>query len=294
MKRPCALLMLTAVGLVSVEGCCSHERRSSFFAPAPPPAPCGTCGVNAPPGRLVPIGAPPPAALGRPMPAPPAETPPPPEGPPSSFRPEPPPSPPGPGARLLPPKDSNPGPRESARFSPPAPEPPVDSGPAKAAPAEEGDLALPVDILQFALVRPRVASGQQPFLDGVDWLKSRNYKTVLHVRAPGEDNSAARRQFERKGLIYLSLEVSPATLTREIVKEFDRIVTNADNLPLFVYDKDSSVLGGLWYLHFRGHGRLSDERARREAMRLGFKVEDDPEHRTMWVAVQNLLKPPGE
>jgi protein tyrosine phosphatase (PTP) superfamily phosphohydrolase (DUF442 family) len=149
---------------------------------------------------------------------------------------------------------------------------------------------LPVDIPQFAMAKPRVAGGQQPFPDGVAWLKSHGYRTVLHVRLPGEDDAAARRQFEKHGLRYLSLEVSPARLTKEVVDRFNRLVADESNLPLFVYDKDSSLAGGLWYLHFRLAEGAPDEKARAEAARLGFKQDQDDEHRTMWIAIQNFLK----
>jgi hypothetical protein len=154
--------------------------------------------------------------------------------------------------------------------------------------AEGRDAPAPIDIPGFAVVRPGIASGQQPFPDGVTWLKTHGYRTVLHVHVPGEDTSAARRQFERKGLRYLDLAVSPATLSRDLVARFSKLVTAPANRPLFAYDKDSSLLGGLWYLHFRLHKGLSDEQARKEAVRLGFKL-DDEEHKTMWLAVQKLL-----
>ena len=60
-----------------------------------------------------------------------------------------------------------------------------------------------------------------------------------------------------------------------------------DVLPLFVFDRDGSVAGGLWYLHFRLVEKLSDEKARAEAARLGFR--EDGASRTMWIAVQNYL-----
>jgi protein tyrosine phosphatase (PTP) superfamily phosphohydrolase (DUF442 family) len=164
------------------------------------------------------------------------------------------------------------------------------AGAPKAPPEEEVDRPLLVDIPQFEIARPKVASGLQPFPDGIDWLKSHNYKAVLHVRAPGNDTAAAKREFEKRGLRYLSLEVSPATLTRDVVAQFHRLITDPENLPLYVYDKDGAVLGGLWYLHARLYGKQSDERARREAQRLGFKLADEPAHRTMWVAVQELLR----
>jgi hypothetical protein len=160
-------------------------------------------------------------------------------------------------------------------------------------PAEdEVDRPLPVDIPQFELARRRVASGHPPFADGdgIDWLKSRDYKAVLHIRPPGEDTAGAKRLFEKKGLRYLSLGVSPATLTRDVVAQFHQLITDPKNLPLYVFDDDSAVLGGLWYLHFRLYDKLPDLRAYEEAQRLGFKITDDPAHRTMWVAARKLLR----
>jgi protein tyrosine phosphatase (PTP) superfamily phosphohydrolase (DUF442 family) len=149
---------------------------------------------------------------------------------------------------------------------------------------------LAVDVPQFALAKEGVASGLQPFPDGIVWLQTHRYRTVLHLRSPGEDDSAARRQFEKRGLRYVSLEVSPNSLSKDVVDQFDRLVTENSNLPLFIYDKDGALAGGMWYLYFRTVEGTSDERARTEAIRLGFQPEQNNEHRTMWVAVQNYLR----
>jgi hypothetical protein len=151
-------------------------------------------------------------------------------------------------------------------------------------------MSSPAGIPQFALARPKVANGLKPFTDGITWLKAHGYRTALHVHAPGEDDTAARRQFEKNGLRFLSLEVSPDKLSKEVVEQFNRLVTESNNLPLFVYDKDGALTGGLWYLYYRLVEGAMDERARAEALRLGFSADQEPEHRTMWLAIQNFLK----
>jgi len=148
---------------------------------------------------------------------------------------------------------------------------------------------LPVGIPQFAIAKDRVASGLKPFPDGLDWLKANGYRAVLHIRRNGEDDSAARRQVERSGLNYLSMEASPQSLSREIADEFNRMVDNPANLPLFVYDKEGMLAGGLWYLHFRLVEQASDEESRIRAARLGLKEDTDSSHREMWLAIQKLL-----
>ena len=149
----------------------------------------------------------------------------------------------------------------------------------------------PVDIPGFVVVSARVASGQQPFPDGIAWLQSKGYHTVLHLRAPGEDGTAARRQFEKRGLQYVSLEVAPGVLTKDLADQFDRIVADETNLPLFVCDKDGALTGSLWYLHFRLKG-LPDEKALAEATRFGFRPEQDADHKALLNTARTLLTAP--
>jgi hypothetical protein len=153
---------------------------------------------------------------------------------------------------------------------------------------EERDTPQEIDIPLFVIIRKGIASGQAPLLDGFDWLKKHGYRTVLHIRAPGEENSAARKQFEAKGLRYRSLEVSAATLSKELLEEFEKLVMDRNNQPLFVYDKDSSLLGPLWYLHFRVYDKLSDAVARKKAESLGYRGKE-PENTTMEIAINSLL-----
>jgi protein tyrosine phosphatase (PTP) superfamily phosphohydrolase (DUF442 family) len=179
-------------------------------------------------------------------------------------------------ARLLPPKDFAP--------LPPGPSRPMVSEERKPAPP------LPVGIPQFAMARERVASGQRPLLDdGLDWLQANGYRTVLHLKRPDTDDSADRRQVEKRGLKYLSLDVSPQTLTRQVVDEFNRLVADSAAQPLFVYDRDGALAGGLWYLHFRTAEQATDDVARVRAGALGLREDRDDAHREMWLAVQRLL-----
>jgi hypothetical protein len=88
---------------------------------------------------------------------------------------------------------------------------------------------------------------------------------------------------------YLNLEVSPTTLSGSVVDEFNRIVNDGANRPLFVYDKDGSLVGGLWYLHFRTVDKLGDEEARKQASRLGLKEPGNDEERALWLAIQKYI-----
>jgi protein tyrosine phosphatase (PTP) superfamily phosphohydrolase (DUF442 family) len=149
--------------------------------------------------------------------------------------------------------------------------------------------SLPVDIPQFTTVKDRVAAGLKPYPDGLQWLKDNGYRTVLHLRHPGEDDNADRKQVEKHGLTYLSLEVSPETLTRELAEQFNAVVNDAGKRPLFVYDKDGVLAGGMWYLYFRLAEGLGENEALTRARRLGLREEQEGEGRRMWLAIQQVL-----
>jgi len=253
------------LGVCTFQGCQHYCQRPAFSIPA---VPCGPCGA-APASLAVPQ-----AVLQPPSAVVPADT----------RRYEPPlaapnwrPSTDG-GVRLKEPE-----------LAPTQPPPPA----ALPKPPDTGDRgptpSLPVGIAQFALAKDQVASGLRPDLDGVKWLQENGYRTVLHIRRPAEDDTADRRLFEQRGLRFLSLEASPQTLTRKLTDEFDSIVTDVANRPLFVYDKDGVLVGGLWYLHFRKAERAGDDEARAKAARLGLKTEQDGEQKAMWLAIQKYL-----
>jgi protein tyrosine phosphatase (PTP) superfamily phosphohydrolase (DUF442 family) len=326
-RRRGFFLIASALVLSGLSSCCGrNNERVRYVGPPPGIGPCDRCATSGPlPPRYAPATGPIPAGpppVGVAVPAPAGVVAPPPNGvavppsgvamPPSAAVPfapsaaapsgspppnpaiqqnnyippegSPPPSPPSASPRvyLQQPEPAAPAP-EARSYSPQTKEPPPSRDDSSASPA------LPVDIPQFAAVKTNIASGQEPFAGGIAWLKSHGYRTVLHVRSPGEDDSAARSQFEKSGLRYLSLEVSPQTLSPEIVDQFNRLVADANNLPLFVYDKDGSLAGALWYLHFRLVDQAREEKAREEAERLGFKQDRSDAHLKMWLAVQNLL-----
>jgi hypothetical protein len=177
-------------------------------------------------------------------------------------------------------------PRDVARLQPPQ----LPSGATTGEPERQASPALPAGIPQFARVKENIASGLKPILDGVDWLRQNGYRTVLHIRQPGDDDSTDRRLFEERGLKFISLEVSPDLLNPRLVEEFNKTVTDAANLPLFVYDKDGLTAGALWYLHFRTVEKANDAEARTRAAELGLKDTQSDAARAVWLAIQKYLE----
>jgi protein tyrosine phosphatase (PTP) superfamily phosphohydrolase (DUF442 family) len=282
------LLSGVALAALAISGC-QHACRQPC-PPSPPPT------VNSPfaaPGAAIPF-APPPSAVPQ-APVPPVSAP-------SATRSYEPPfaSPAEPswripsdsGIRLAPPEDaSSPPAVGGARLRTPDFSAP---SPSRSPLGEERSPTplLPAGIPQFAIAKDQIATGLKPMLDGVDWLKQNGYRAVLHLRQPGEDDAAERNLFEMRGLKYLSLELSPQTLSRTVVDEFNRIVNDHTNHPLFVYDKTGSLTGSLWYLHFREVEHQSDAEARTRAGRLGLRETPNGLQQEMWLAIQKYLSEP--
>lgn len=310
MKRSLALLALA--GLVAAgPGCRTAPRQASgpFVAPPQPFVPGGAQAVPPsafPSAPAAPFPGSPPAA---PAPANPFPTASP------NVQPAPPPSAPSPGGGGLPP--AAPDTRADYRWLPaetrvdllppepmteqkketrPAP-PAISQGPNPPEISKSTDrtgekpaTALPVGIPQFAGALDNVSAGLRPSLDdGLDWLQAKGYRSVLHVRLPGEADDADRKQVEKRGMKYVSLEVSPQTLHKMTVDEFNRIVRDAKGHPLFVYDQSGALAGGLWYLYFRTAEQLPDDASRIRAGALGLREDQAGGHRDMWQAAQKYL-----
>jgi protein tyrosine phosphatase (PTP) superfamily phosphohydrolase (DUF442 family) len=148
---------------------------------------------------------------------------------------------------------------------------------------------LPISIAGFAQVKDQVTTGLRPnLLDGFDWLKSKNYKSVLFLKNSKDDDSSDRKQVEQRNLQYRGLVVTPETIG-QTTDEFIRQVNEAGNRPIFVYDLDGKRAGVMWYLYFRLSDRLGDQEARQRANRFGLKNSADAEQTQLWTAAQKLL-----
>ena len=134
-----------------------------------------------------------------------------------------------------------------------------------------------------------VASGKKPSLEGLDALKTNGFKTVLYLHAVDADLSAAKETVEKRGLKFVALPVTPATLGAAS-KTFAEQLQDATSKPLFVYDIDGIRAGTLWYLQFRKVEMLSDEVARIRAGTLGlYDASSSREYESFRLATQEQL-----
>jgi protein tyrosine phosphatase (PTP) superfamily phosphohydrolase (DUF442 family) len=156
-------------------------------------------------------------------------------------------------------------------------------------PPREASNPLPTGIADYARVKENVYSGLKPNLDGLNWLKKNNYKSVLRLRRPSDTDEADQPIVEQQGLNFSSLAVSPETINQELIDRFNQQIANPENLPMLVYDRDGTLAGVMWYLHFRTVELLKDDEAILRAKKHGFRENGSSEAKELWLAVQKYL-----
>lgn len=145
-------------------------------------------------------------------------------------------------------------------------------------------------IAQFAEAQKNVYAGLRPSLDGLDWLQANSVQTVVQIRLFGEDDSADRKQVEKRNMRYVAFEVSPDVLTKEKTDEFVKLIRDGAKQGIFVYDEDGALAGAMWYLQQRFGEFLEDEPARLNARQLGLQTDRAGQHREMWLAAHKVAK----
>jgi len=144
-------------------------------------------------------------------------------------------------------------------------------------------------IAQFAEAKDKVFAGLRPSLEGLDWLQQNGIKTVVQIRLFGEDDSADRKQIEKRGMRYVAIEISPQVVTKDRADDFVQLLRESAKDGIFVYDEDSSLAGAMWYLYLRQGEILDEEPAQLRARALGLQTGREGQHRDMWLAVRKYL-----
>lgn len=142
-------------------------------------------------------------------------------------------------------------------------------------------------IAEYTVVKDTIATGRRPNLDGLDWLQSRGFKTVIYLRGQDDDDTTDRRQVEKRGMEFVGLMATPETLIKPWVDEFNIRIGDSASRPIFVYSRDPAVGAAIWYLHFRTAEFLTHDEARLRVTRLGLKDESSP----MFQAAVKLMEP---
>jgi protein tyrosine phosphatase (PTP) superfamily phosphohydrolase (DUF442 family) len=161
--------------------------------------------------------------------------------------------------------------------------------PSGSSPSTQSEESKSVDeatgIPHYSIIEPNVATGGQPSLDGIKWLKERGFRAVLNLLPEDEADPAEASMVRELGLEYISLPITATTINRQSSEMFNQIVDDTKYRPLFIHDTTGARTGALWYLHRVRVDLVPDERARSQAARIGLKTSDTD----LWLAIQQIL-----
>ncbi len=146
----------------------------------------------------------------------------------------------------------------------------------------------PTGLPGFAVVSDRVANGRKPTVEGLDRLRSTGYKTVVYLHDADQDVAATKELVEKKGLTFIAIPVTPATLKASF-STFAETVGDRANRPAYVFDDNGLRTGSLWYLYFRTIESFSDDTAQVKAAPLGLRDAVAEDKTKFWLAVQDYL-----
>jgi uncharacterized protein (TIGR01244 family) len=156
------------------------------------------------------------------------------------------------------------------------------------APAEPGEVAAPGIPNYREGIEPNLASGGQPTLEGLRWLKERGFRTVVNLLPDDDADPAERGTVRELGMQYIALPVPRGPLSQDTVDRFNQLVDDAAARPLFIHDSRESPgsrAGALWYLHRVLVDQASDEVVRRQAAQIGLSDADTD----LWLMIQGYL-----
>lgn len=130
-------------------------------------------------------------------------------------------------------------------------------------------LTVAPGIRRFAGVESKLAGGSLPNADGLDWLAEKGYKTILDLREENEISPTFISDVSRRGMRYVALPITLATMDQERLKRFQFEIGLADSRPLYFFDTDGNRAGMLWYVQRITADGVDDQVAQRDAEELG-------------------------
>jgi protein tyrosine phosphatase (PTP) superfamily phosphohydrolase (DUF442 family) len=140
---------------------------------------------------------------------------------------------------------------------------------------------------------PGVATGAPvTTLDAIRALKDEGFNTVINLLPEDQADAAEPTEVTRAGMAYVSLPITPKTLSRETLDKFNRVIAESKR-PIYVHDSDGRLTGAMWYLNRLLVAKLPEDAARRQAIKAGLKEPDSDDLTTeLWLAINRILSEP--
>lgn len=131
----------------------------------------------------------------------------------------------------------------------------------------------PTLVPNYTRVRPDLAAAGQPSREGLAKLASLGFRTVVNLRREDEEGVKEERAIvEGQGLRYLSVPVTPASLSRGDAEALARVLGDPEAGPVLVHCASANRVGGVLALIEAGKGRPLEE-AIAEGRKAGLKSD---------------------
>jgi uncharacterized protein (TIGR01244 family) len=137
-------------------------------------------------------------------------------------------------------------------------------------------------IPNYRQMRPAVATGGQPSAETLRRLKSLGFKTVINLRTSGEDAIVDQEAaaVAAQGLTYVSVPVTPTTLSAADVAAVRKVLDDPAAAPVFLHCHSANRVGAVWAAVEVSRGRaLKDAEAEGKKVGLSSQPMIDALHR---------------
>ncbi len=128
-------------------------------------------------------------------------------------------------------------------------------------------------IPNYSRIRPDVAAAGQPSREGLEGLAKLGFRTVVNMRRENEDGVKDERAIvEAQGLRYVSVPITPATLTQEDAAAVRRVLDDPEAGPVLLHCSTANRVGGVWALLEAARGAPLED-AIEEGKKAGLRSE---------------------
>jgi uncharacterized protein (TIGR01244 family) len=131
-------------------------------------------------------------------------------------------------------------------------------------------------ISNYYRVRPDVAAAGQPSDEALADIKKAGFKTIINLRTPEEGSLEEKPKVEALGLEYHNIPIGSEGVSKEDFVQFEALIQDSANRPVFIHCAASNRVGALWYIHqVLGEGK-DEAAALEEARKAGMKPNLEP------------------
>jgi uncharacterized protein (TIGR01244 family) len=129
----------------------------------------------------------------------------------------------------------------------------------------------PALVPNYTVVRPGLAAAGRPSEQGLQQLKAQGFRTVIDLRAAGEEGLAEEKALlESQGLRYVHVPLTAASFSAADVDQVQAVLEDPAAAPVLLHCASANRVGAVWAVIQARAGKPMDE-ALAEGKRVGLR-----------------------